>query len=338
MSRKASAHTVYLRDLVAWMWRYYDQSRPKQPSNWFDKDTQQRNPLTPTKKYEDRPPVYKNIPKYEDHNVLVNPRAPSAHQQKVKALLPPRSRHRFFGSMKSSQALAQSVFGNLHLLGRLDVLDGLKDRGYEVFDTGLQEFRLERSVDWLGEIAGRSTEMDVSMWSEDEYTVAVECKLAEPDVGRCSRATKRKPSEPEYCNGRYAKQAGHTNPCPLSDEGIEYWTHVPHLFHWPDASSEDLCPLMLTYQLVRNVLAACVRPDKTVSPDYGHAVLVYDVRNPRFTPGAGGLGDLAFQEVIAGLRDPSRLRRVSWQQIAHRLRGDQDLRWLGEALWEKYGI
>ena len=46
-----------------------------------------------------------------------------------------------------------------------------------------------------------------------------------------------------------------------------------------------LCPLDGTYQLARNVLAACVRPDEMVDADGGHAVVIYDDRNPAFLPG-----------------------------------------------------
>ena len=51
------------------------------------------------------------------------------------------------------------------------------------------------------------------------------------------------------------------------------------------------CPLDGTYQLARNVLAACVRPDGTVDANGGHALVIYDDRNPAFLPG----GEAAWQ-------------------------------------------
>ena len=96
------------------------------------------------------------------------------------------------------------------------------------------------------------------------------------------------------------------------------------------------CPLDGTYQLARNVLAACVRPDGTVDAHGGHALVIYDDRNLAFLPG----GEAARQwEAATGafVRQPL-LRRCSWQRLVAHLANDPDLVWLVNGLAAKYGI
>ena len=90
-----------------------------------------------------------------------------------------------------------------------------------------------------------------------------------------------------------------------------------------------------TYQLVRNVLAATVRQDRveTVS---GHALIIYDERNPAFWP--GGEARSAYDAVCAALRHPGLLRTVSWQRVIGQLSAVRDLRWLVDGLAAKYGL
>ena len=96
------------------------------------------------------------------------------------------------------------------------------------------------------------------------------------------------------------------------------------------------CPLDGTYQLARNVLAACVRPHGTVDANGGHALVIYDDRNPAFLPG----GEAARQwEAATGalVRRPL-LRRCSWQRLVAQIANDPDLAWLVDGLAAKYGI
>ena len=60
-----------------------------------------------------------------EHNVLYPPHAEPNVRQTIVTSVPTSERHRHFASMRSSQALAQSVFGSLAALGKAGVLAGL---------------------------------------------------------------------------------------------------------------------------------------------------------------------------------------------------------------------
>jgi hypothetical protein len=81
------------------------------------------------------------------------------------------------------------------------------------------------------------------------------------------------------------------------------------------------------------MLAACVDAGH-VRPDRGHALLVYDERNPAFQPRSGG----AVEALRAQMHDSSTLRRCSWQAILKAMHDVHDLRWLVTELGRKYGL
>jgi hypothetical protein len=87
--------------------------------------------------------------------------------------------------------------------------------------------------------------------------------------------------------------------------------------------------------LVRNVLAATVRQDR-VETASGHALIIYDERNPAFWP--GGDARSAYDAVCAALRHSGLLRTVSWQRVIGQLSAVRDLRWLVDGLEAKYGL
>ena len=60
-----------------------------------------------------------------EHNLLYPPRAEPKLRHAIVTSLHTSERHRHFASMRSSQALAQSVFGSLAVLGKAGVLAGL---------------------------------------------------------------------------------------------------------------------------------------------------------------------------------------------------------------------
>ncbi len=283
-----------------------------------------------------RPPVF--TPKNANLNVI---RALDDHPDRharLLATLPPRSRHRWFRSMTSSQALAQSVFGNLVVHDQLRILGDIKvETGEPLVGPSPETAQLEFQVDYLGE--PRKTSLDVLVRCANGYRVAFECKLTEPEVGTCSRPglTPREPNyEPDHCNGTYTCQRGRKVRCSLTNVGVAYWHHIPNLFHWSSDRDHRPCPVRKTYQLVRNVLAVNVDGEGAFSPGQGHAVLIYDERNPAFT--SEGAGHAAYEQTREALREKSTLRRCSWQHILKHLRGAGVLKWLTDDLSTKYGL
>jgi Restriction Endonuclease associating with ARP len=283
-----------------------------------------------------RPPVF------GAHARALNLLAPTTDTDRYRAQLmeqmPKSDVHRHFGSMKSSQALALSVFGGLKLQNRLDVLAGIEgEDGFAIFGTDLEpeSIQFEHEVTTLGE--PRPTSVDVLI--NGKKSVMIECKFTEDGVGSCSRP-RLKPKdnnfERDYCDGSYRQQNDREARCSLTQNGIRYWDHLSELFGWDNAGDQIPCPMRYPYQLVRNVLAAVVDEDGALDIDRGHAVLVYDDRNPTFQPDGAGMMNWMF--VKNELNDPNLLQRCSWQEIARRLRACDDLSWLSEGLAEKYGF
>ena len=88
----------------------------------------------------------------------------------------------------------------------------------------------------------------------------------------------------EHCDGTFTVQRDRKERCALSELGIRYWEFVPDIFEWSGSEDHRPCALRATYQLVRNILAACMRDDGVLDMDSGHALVVYDERNPAFAP------------------------------------------------------
>jgi hypothetical protein len=284
-----------------------------------------------------RPPVF--MPGEAWRNIIINPEASQGEINQLLALVPEGEKHKWYRSMNSSQALALSVLGNLKIHGYLQELAGIQaDEGGNLFgeaQLSAHNFVLEHKVNYLGE--PRPTSLDG--YVSGAYRIAIECKFTEADIGTCSRPT-LKPSasnyEREHCNGTYSVQRGRIERCSLAEVGVLYWRYVPDLFKWKNDHDLVPCPLYRNYQLVRNVLAAGVMPDGSVSIEHGPAVLIYDARNPAFQNGGKGLA--AYQETQAALREAGMLRKCSWQRIVGRMREKGILTWLTGELGEKYGL
>jgi hypothetical protein len=278
-----------------------------------------------------RPPVFTS--RNADRNLLQNPTASPAQRLEVIRQIPRSMRHRWFGSMRSSQALAQSVFGNLKVFGLLDALNSVvTENGTALLGAAPLDVQLEYSVGHLGERAAHQTQLDVLITTANGSPVALECKLCEREVGQCSR-TKLTPAEPDYCDGTYTLQCARSVRCSLTNLGIGYWEHIPKLFRWKADDDLRPCPLKETYQLVRNVLATGIDKWGAVQP--GHVVVIYDDRNPAFH---SGRGSSAFDAVHAALYEPNRLRKCSWQTLVRDMRTVGALHWLTEQLHAKYGF
>ena len=271
-------------------------------------------------------------------NVIVKPNASQQETDRLLGLVSVLDRHKLFGSMNSSQALAQSVLGNLAIHGLLSSLtELLDDNGMTLFGKAqiLDNFAMEFKADYLGE--PRRTSLDGYIGGD--YRLAIECKFTEPDVGTCSRP-RLTPADSKYasehCNRTYSKQRTRKARCTLTELGVLYWQYVTRLFCWNSDQDLSPCPLDANYQLVRNILAIGVRPSGEVSSTDGHVVLIYDERNPAFQE--GGKGFRAFAATRLALREPAMLRKCSWQRVIQYMRNEGTLPWLTEQLALKYGL
>jgi hypothetical protein len=276
-------------------------------------------------------PVLKQ--EFAEMNVLVPQDGNRAAE--CRALIAPAKRHRHFGSLRSSQALAQSVLGAIAIYRRLDLLSAVRaECGRPAFfmDDRGWSLEFEHEVNTLKE--PRRTSIDVLL-SGANWRIAVECKFTETEFGTCSRP-RLKPDDPQRCDGSYRPQARRTDRCALTAIGIDYWVHLPRLFAWPADRDHDPCPFGAVYQLARNALAAVVTPDGEVVPDRGHVLVVYDARNPAFQ--ADGEANTQWEAAVAASLVPGLLRRLSWQRLLTVMDAAPDLVWLLDALGDKYGL
>lgn len=284
-----------------------------------------------------RPPVF--IASESWRNIIINPTASQQEIDRLLALVSEGEKHKWFRSMNSSQALAQSILGNLIIHDSLHYLSEIKDDdGLDLFGKARissVNFAMEYKVNYLGE--PRSTSLD--SYISGDYRIAIECKFTEAEVGTCSRP-RLKPTdskyESEHCNGTYSIQRARKERCSLTEIGVLYWRYLPSLFKWKNNSDLNPCPLNTNYQLVRNILAVGVKPDGTVSLNDGHVVLIYDERNPAFQYGGDGL--ITYMETQKALQEQTMLRKCSWQRIVQHIRERGILSWLTENLTLKYGL
>ena len=257
----------YINDLVKTFWKYQALRFPDL-LNYFDKENKNTG----------RPPVF--LKSKEWMNVLLNSNASEDEKNKTLHMILPEKRHLWFASMKSSQALAQSILGNLAVYSKLDYLNEINDEEYNEAllssaSTLSIDFSLEHEVISFEE--PRRTSLDAFI--KGDYQIAIECKLAEIDVGNCSRPKLTEKDSnyfTDHCDGSYTFQKNRNDRCSLTGIGVTYWEYIPKLFNWK--SNVDLipCPLNHNYQLVRNILSACIRPDGIIAEDNGHALLIYD--------------------------------------------------------------
>ena len=284
---------------------------------------------------EGRPPVLAK--EYAGKNVLV-----PQDQSKGRVILdaiPRGKRHRWFGSLKSSQALAQSVFGGLHAFDRLDLLRDVRAEcgGPAFFDDCCGwSLEFEHEVRELGEPT--PTNVDVLLRGP-ETRIAIECKFTEREFGTCSRP-RLKRNDPRYgeqhCNGHYQVQRQRCTRCSLTEIGVRYWDHLPHLFNWPADEDHLPCPFDCTYQLARNGLVAALSPGGKPSRGIGHALILYDARNPEYLP--GGTAGKQWELAIRDCRIPGLLRRLSWQRLLGALCVAPELTYLVDGVRMKYGL
>ena len=284
-----------------------------------------------------RPPVF--LAHEAWRNIIINPKASEQEKVALFGLIPEGEHHKWFRSMNSSQALALSILGNLAVHNSFEYLSDLQDdEGNNLFGSAQitsSNFLMEHRIDYLGE--HRHTSLDG--YISGGYRVAIECKFTETEVGTCSRP-RLTPADPnfgsEFCNGTYSQQWGRDERCPLTGSGVLYWQYIPAFFKFGNDADLDPCPLNKNYQLVRNVLAIGVNENGSVSTEDGHAILIYDERNPAFMKDGHGL--ISYSEIITALKPPDMLRKCSWQKITDCIRQNKILPWLTDQLAIKYGL
>jgi len=194
---------------------------------------------------------------------------------------------------------------------------------------------MEHNIDFLGE--PRQTSLDG--YISGIYQIAIECKFTEPEVGTCSRPQiipTASNYDQELCKGDYSRQRSRKERCSLTEIGVLYWRYIPCLFKWKNDTDLSPCPLYKNYQLVRNILSVGVKPDKSISANHGHAILIYDERNPSCQADGNILA--AYLETRNALLEPKMLRKISWQKIVKNMRKKKLLPWLTEELDLKYGF
>jgi restriction endonuclease-like protein len=135
-------------------------------------------------------------------------------------------------------------------------------------------------------------------------------------------------------HGSYTRQRGRQERCSLTEIGVRYWPLVPRLFRIDGGIDHSVCPLHRNYQLVRNLLAACLSQSGKILAG-ARVVLLHDERNPAFRP--GGDGWRAYQQVRSMLIEPRMLQRTSWQRLVRLLCSEERTTWLADALDAKYG-
>ena len=285
----------------------------------------------------ERPPVFLAHKAWE--NILLNPDADEQQKTALLKLIPKGEHHKWFRSMNSSQALALSILGNLAIHNSFDCLSELQDdEGSNLFGSAqitTGNFLMEHKIGYLGE--RRHTSLDG--YISGEYRVAIECKFTEAEIGTCSRP-RLTPTDTsfasEHCNGTYSRQRERYERCPLTGTGVLYWHYLPALFRFENDVDLVPCPLNKNYQLVRNVLAIGVNETGQVSAENGHAILIYDERNPAFMKDGKGL--ISYTEIKTALKQPDMLRKCSWQKITDCVRQNKILPWLTDQLVIKYGL
>ena len=282
-----------------------------------------------------RPPVLAK--RFASYNVLAPPDRPKASA--IRHYIPVDQRHRWFCSLKSSQALTQSVFGAVRAFDLMHVLQNVSaECGRPAFFENHHDATLdfEYEVDCLGE--PRPTNIDVLL-STSGKSVAIECKFTEREFGSCSRPRLRPGDETydeQHCDGNYRLQRGRCNRCALTEVGIRYWDYLPRLFTWDGSIDLVPCPFKDVYQLARNALAAVLTPDGNLDLTKGHALVVYDARNPEFRN--DGKAERQWRAATAACRVPGLIRRLSWQRLMSVLIHAPELAYLVDGVRRKYGI
>jgi hypothetical protein len=207
------------------------------------------------------------------------------------------------------------------------------------FNFGIETTEvLELSVGQdLGEEGRAVTSIDVYLRTPQGKVCAIECKLTEPDFGRCKLPRDREGK----CDGSYgspnniAKNDGYF--CYLAMRGRRYW-HLGGQYNLINPSRLNKpCPLDVYYQALRNLMVAKKRGQESSDGEIrGIFVLAADERNEAFW-GPGNRLDSLKQYLldVRGKYIPD-VFRISVQDIVRRFTGS--LSQYKEYFKAKYGF
>ena len=316
------------------MQQYAEYRRTVHEALWIWADLYHRGQLDDGERL-GRPPVLAS--KFASNGILIPPNDDEVTA--IRAAIPESQRHRWFRSLSSSQALTQSVFGAIGALDRLDALQGvLAECGRPAFFDDHRDWSLVLEHDVRGLDEPRPTSVDVLLRGP-HGRVAVECKFTEQEFGVCSRPRLRPRDAAyaeQYCDGSYRAQRERHERCALTEIGVRYWEHLPHLFDWSADRDHVPCPFGEVYQLARNALAAVISSEGEFEPTGGHALVVYDARNPEFRN--DGKAASQWQAAVKASRVPGLLRRLSWQCLVPAIARAPELAYLVEGMERKYGL
>ena len=88
--------------------------------------------------------------------------------------------------------------------------------------------------------------------------------------------------------------------------------------------------------MARNALAAALTPHGELDPTGGHALIVYDARNPKFQD--GGKATKQWNKAVSACHVQGLLRRLSWQRLMTAFTCVRELEYLVNGVGDKYGI
>jgi len=143
-----STYDDYIRALIHQSWDYAE-----------SESLVERGLLDSGDRSSKRPPVFRKS--FDFNNILIAPDADDEFRNAIISSLSADEKHRHFASMRSSQALAQSMFGKLAIHGKMKLLDGLmSDEGLPAFGKGLDQasLQLEFNANHLGGVSPEAFE------------------------------------------------------------------------------------------------------------------------------------------------------------------------------------
>lgn len=212
--------------------------------------------------------------------------------------LPVRERHKEHLSGNSSQVLALGLLGvAAHRDPSLVWLwEGLGPLPPPADSHPRHQF--ERKLDPLT-LNEQPRQTSIDFFVDDPAAlVCIEAKWTEAGMGACGCGTNAAASSD--CSDKVLARSA-------------YWTTAREVFHLPERTVGQACPLSFTYQAVRNVAAALKLAKPGQKPVFG---LIYDAENPYFAGCGSWPGwPAALRATLNDIDVPVTFAAVSWQEL-----------------------